>query len=130
MILKAAVDTAAESKAVKSAEFERIAVDTARQEKAQRHSAIKRAAKLMPVGSSVWRARSNASARSSANGSVDGANHKGLKAFLRTRRERRRRGAPLGHKQLVISRKQRLVHLAPLHVRSQCVETKEALAAI
>ena len=67
MILKAAIDTAAESKAVKSAEFERIAVDTARQEKAQRHSAIKRAAKLMPVSSSVWRARSNASARSSAN---------------------------------------------------------------
>ena len=57
VILKAAIDTAAESKAVKSAEFERIAVDTAEQEKAQRHSAIKRAAKPMPVSSSVWRAR-------------------------------------------------------------------------
>ena len=33
VILKAAIDTAAESKAVKSAEFERIAVDTAGQEK-------------------------------------------------------------------------------------------------
>ena len=30
VILKAAIDTAADSKAVKSAEFERIAVDTAR----------------------------------------------------------------------------------------------------
>ena len=33
VILKAAIDTVAESKAVKSAEFERIAVDTAGQEK-------------------------------------------------------------------------------------------------
>ena len=64
VILKAAIDTAAESKAVKFSEFERAAVDTARQEKAQRHSTIKRAAKPMPVSSSVWRARSNASARS------------------------------------------------------------------
>ena len=33
VILKAAIDTAADSKAVKSSEFERIAVDTAGQEK-------------------------------------------------------------------------------------------------
>ena len=37
VILKAAIDTAAESKAVKSAEFERIAVDTARQEKTDKN---------------------------------------------------------------------------------------------
>ena len=37
VILKAAIDTAADSKAVKSAEFERIAVDTAGQEKADKN---------------------------------------------------------------------------------------------
>ena len=37
VILKAAIDTATESKAVKSAEFERIAVDTAGQEKADKN---------------------------------------------------------------------------------------------
>ena len=37
VILKAAIDTAAESKAVKSSEFERIAVDTAGQEKADKN---------------------------------------------------------------------------------------------
>ena len=37
VILKAAIDTAAESNAVKSAEFERIAVDTAGQEKTDKN---------------------------------------------------------------------------------------------
>ena len=37
VILKAAIDTAADSKAVKSAEFERIAVDTAGQEKTDKN---------------------------------------------------------------------------------------------
>ena len=37
VILKAAIATAAESKAVKSAEFERIAVDTAGQEKTDKN---------------------------------------------------------------------------------------------
>ena len=37
VILKTAIDTAAESKAVKSSEFERTAVDTARQEKADKN---------------------------------------------------------------------------------------------